>query len=53
MIQLVTFVFSVRIAYKLTTITYFYLIRERRACPTDQLWGFVISKVNMDSEEQT
>lgn len=27
-IQLVTFVFSVRIAYKLTTITYSYLIRE-------------------------
>lgn len=30
-IQLVTFVLSVRIAYKLITITYFYLVRDRPA----------------------
>lgn len=49
-IQLVTFVFSVRIAYKLTTISYFYLIRETGLLNSPAL-GFVISKVNKDSKE--
>lgn len=51
-IQLVTFVFSVRIAYKLTTITYFYLIRETGLLNSPALGGFVIFKVNIDKKEQ-